>query len=219
MGPRKCPIWWDVEEEEEDAESPFFCKECNKPFTSKSSLNIHMKTHIGEYSTEKFVLKKGTGAFAILTALSREDENSLEKEDLKNAAQIYCSDSFKTKGQKGPWKEATLLLKKGLVDKKKEGSKEIYGLTTRGKELIEDSEMNTEDGNDLQQKLSEISEISPNMSKAIVKTYASVELLQNAINEESNVEGKMKILKQIRVDANRKLPNFICVKILDHFNN
>ena len=55
-----------------------------------------------------------SGAYAILKALHNETPPTLPKEELKDAAQLFCRTSLKETGPSSAWKDATLLLKRRL---------------------------------------------------------------------------------------------------------
>ena len=61
---------------------------------------------------EGFKPQPGSGAFAIVKALSEESPPSLRKEELKDAASKYSSKSMKETGPFSAWKEMTILLRK-----------------------------------------------------------------------------------------------------------
>ena len=57
---------------------------------------------------EGFKPQPGSGAFAIVKALSEESPPSLRKEELKDAASKYSSKSMKETGPSSAWKEMTI---------------------------------------------------------------------------------------------------------------
>ena len=89
---------------------------------------------------EGFKPQPGSGAFAIVKALSEESPPSLRKEELKDAASKYSSKSMNETGPFSAWKEMTILLRKKIVIRTGKGAEESFILTAKGKEVAEKME-------------------------------------------------------------------------------
>ena len=90
-----------------------------------------------ESEVPKYLPKEGTPALAIVRALRNEIPHCLQKDELKEAAQPFCAESFKETGSSSAWKATTILLKKKIISKSKKGSSEFYTLTEKGEELAD----------------------------------------------------------------------------------
>ena len=61
-----------------------------------------------ESEVPKYLPKEGTPAFAIIRALQNEIPHCLQKDELKEAAQPFCAESFKETGSSSAWKATTI---------------------------------------------------------------------------------------------------------------
>ena len=57
-----------------------------------------------ESEVPKYLPKEGTPALAIVRALRNEIPHCLQKDELKEAAQPFCAESFKETGSSSAWK-------------------------------------------------------------------------------------------------------------------
>ena len=199
-----CPYWYDLDEEVEEEPSNILNKA-----TQESAKKDENYTYRPDHAS---------GAYAILKALQNETPACLKKEELKDAAQIFCDKSFKETGPKSAWKEATLLLKKRLISKSGKGNMEVYSLTAKGSELADNIDGVNNSRDEFLKQLEEIENMSVSMQKAIVQGFKTKESLVNLLKRQDTVQDKMNILRQVPLDDARVLPRYICSRIIDHFD-
>ena len=159
-----------------------------------------------------------SGAYAILKALQNECHPCLKKEELKDAAQVYCDRSMKETGPNSAWKDAAMLLKKRLISKTGKGNQEVYTLTAKGADIAENMDGVNNSRDDFAKQLEQIENISPSIQKAIVRGFKTKESLVNLLKRQDTVQQKMNVLRQVPLDDQRVLPRYICTKIIDHFD-
>ena len=170
-----------------------------------------------ESEVPKYLPKEGTPAFAIIRALRNEIPHCLQKDELKEAAQPFCAESFKETGSSSAWEATTILLKKKIISKSKKGSSEFYTLTEKGEELADLMGADEEDSRILINDLKLIGIEAAFMQKAIVRAFRSKASLVETLREREAVEQKMNVLRQTPLDDSRVIPRYICSKLIDHF--
>ena len=156
---------------------------------------------------------------AIVRALRNEIPHCLQKDELKEAAQPFCAESFKETGSSSAWnwKATTILLKKKIISKSKKGSSEFYTLIEKGEELADLMGADEEDSRILINDLKLIGIEAAFMQKAIVRAFRSKASLVETLRERETVEQKMNVLRQTPLDDSRVIPRYICSKLIDHF--
>ena len=169
------------------------------------------------WSGEGFKLQPGSGAFAIVKALSEESPPSLRKEELKDAASKYSSKSMKETGPFSAWKEMTILLRKKMVIRTGKGAEESFLLTSKGKEVAENMEGPNKKKEEFLREIRSIGKILPHIEKALLVRFKSNEDLKTSLQMQTTREGKENMLRQVPIDEKRVLPRYVCQSIIEHY--